>query len=152
MKKTVLDEINRLCSDKDYSQALALIRDVELSDCSSSVLLTKKAMCLQLVDDNGPLDEVERTFEAALNLDPRSVEALVEFGWFQLNVKDDAQRAESLFRRALDLQASTNTEIIIGIAKCRRDISPAQSPTVLVVELKRALFDERRLNESFVQQ
>ncbi len=104
-------------------------------------------MCLQVADDSGSIDEVERIFEAALNIDPRCVEAIVEFGWFQLNVNDDARTAESLFRRALEVQAATNTEIISGVFQCRQELSPTENPTSLVRDLKSLLVEDGKLEK-----
>jgi hypothetical protein len=44
--------------------------------------------------------EVEGVFKFALDLDPKSIQALIEYGWYKLNVLDDASGALELFRRA----------------------------------------------------
>ncbi len=142
-----LERIKKLCSEKRYAEALALITEMEASGFVTSQLLVTKAMCLQVTDDSGSLDEVERTFVAALNIDQRCVEALVEFGWFQLNVKDDARKAESLFRKALEAQAASNTEIISGVVRCRQEVSPTESSTSLVRELKGLLVEDSKLQD-----
>src|SRR5207253_1874230 len=100
-----------------YATALQLIQETERSEDVTAEILVRKAMCLQMLDDGSP-EEIEQTFEAALRLDPESVATLIEFGWFQLNVKDQPDCAESLFRRALELQVSVNTEIVTGLIKC----------------------------------
>jgi len=147
MMSMSLDWIRQLCLEKKYSEALSFINDMEASGGTTCQLLSIKAMCLQLVNDGGSLDEVERTFEAALQTDSRCVEALVEFGWFQLNVRDDARTAESLFRKALEIQAAVNTEIISGLIQCQREVSPTDVSMALLSELKRLLINEKKLQE-----
>ena len=145
------DDINQLCSEGKYSEALRRIKEGEQSGQVTAELLVKKAMCLQMLDDNGTLEEVEQTFETALQLDPKSIQALMEFGWFQLNVKDQPRCAETLFRRALELQVPVNTEIAAGLLKCLREVSPRLDSERLLRTLIDSLIDESKIEVGVTQ-
>jgi Flp pilus assembly protein TadD len=147
----ILDEIKHLCSEGRYAEAVQRIKEIERAGDVTAELLVQKAMCLQIVDDDGALDEVEQTFETALKLDPESVHALVEFGWFQLNVKDQPQCAKILFRKAFELQVSVNTEIVAGILKCNQEVSPQHDSDSLLTELMHSLIDESKIEDSVTQ-
>jgi hypothetical protein len=147
----IFDDIKQLCSERKYSEALQRIKEIERSGDVTAELLVQKAMCLQMADDNGTLEEVEQTFETALQLEPESVQALVECGWFQLNVKDQPQCAQVLFSKALELQVSVNTEIVAGLLKCYREVSPENHSERLLTELTHSLIDESKIADGVAQ-
>ena len=66
-------------------------------------------------------------------------------GIARLNVNDDARTAESLFRRALEVQTAINTEIVSGLVRCKQELSPAEDSTSLVRELKNTLVEDNKL-------
>jgi thioredoxin-like negative regulator of GroEL len=139
-------EVQRLCSEGRYSDAVRLIGDLESVGQISSGLLVQKAMCLQLLE-NGTLEETEEAFQAALAREPNSIEALVEYAWYSLNVKDDAAAADELFQKALRLQNRVNTEILTGLLKCRRELTPSVSPEEALAGIRPCLFEESKITE-----
>jgi tetratricopeptide (TPR) repeat protein len=146
MTTTDESEIRRLCSEGKYTDAVRLIEDLESVGPVSADLLVQKAMCLQLLED-GSLEETEDTFKAALAMKPDSVEALIEYAWYALNVKDDAAAADELFQRALRLQSRVNTEIMTGLLRCRRELTPSVSSEQALAGIRPCLYEESKVRE-----
>jgi thioredoxin-like negative regulator of GroEL len=146
MTTTDGSEIRRLCSEGRYTDAVRLIGDLESVGQVSAGLLVQKAMCMQLLEE-GSLEETEETFKTALALEPDSLEALIEYAWYNLNVKDDAAAADELFQRALRLQSRVNTEILTGLLKCRRELTPSVSPEHALAGIRPCLFEESKIRE-----
>src|SRR5438552_2787186 len=94
----------------DYAKALYLIERMEAHGLVHPDILVWKGRCLQLIDRNSyRLSDIENTFKQALILDAEYVPALVELGWFYLNVYDDAPRASELFGKAISVERETLT-------------------------------------------
>jgi hypothetical protein len=139
-------EVQKLCSEGKYTDAVRLIEDLESAGQVSADLLVQKAVCLQLLED-GSLEEAEGTFKMALALEPDSIEALIEYAWYNLNVKDDPAAADALFQRALRFQSRVNTEILTGLLKCRRELAPSVSTEQSLAGLRPCLFEESKIRE-----
>lgn len=144
----MLTRTSALMSAGEYRRALEAIGERVESGCVWPGLLVKRAICLQLLDEGDTLDEVAQAFEGALELDAECVEALVEYGWFQLNVMDRAEEASALFRRALGLQATLNTEIATGLLKCLQDNAPEASPEEFLGEIEESLIDRDKIQKA----
>jgi tetratricopeptide (TPR) repeat protein len=123
-----------LCDDERFDEALGVIEQARPSEGCCADLLVWKAKCLQL-GDHATLDEVEGTLRDAIACDEENVDAWGELGWFLLNVRDQAEKAQEAFVRALRIQAKANTEVLIGLVKCAKEINPNKSSD----ELKRSL-------------
>jgi hypothetical protein len=95
----------------------------------------------------GEFGDVEGVFKSALDLDPKSIQALIEYGWYKLNVLDDAQAALELFRRAQHLQVEINSDIATGLLKCMEETSPGVSRHAALSELVSALVDSKKVND-----
>jgi hypothetical protein len=98
MSLSVFESIKELSARGQYSQAQEKIEKAEAEGVSSAELLVWKSRTLQLAEDGGPLDDVEKTLLRAIALDETCVAAAVELGWFRLNVQNDAKRAIESFR------------------------------------------------------
>lgn len=148
MKTLSIELIRRLYADGKYSEILRYIEDLERAGCTSAELLVRKAMCLQLVEEpKGEFGEVEQIFKSALDLDPKSIQALIEYGWYKLNVLDDASAALELFRRAQQLQVEVNSEVATGLLKCMEETSPGLSRHDALSELVSSLVDSKKVND-----
>jgi tetratricopeptide (TPR) repeat protein len=112
-----------LAGQSEYSEALKVIEDAEALGEESVELLLMKARLLQLVDQDRTLEEVEAALDSAISIDPKSVDALLEMGWFKLNVLDDPQEAQKAFDSALRIQADVNTELVSGLTKCCMELN-----------------------------
>jgi tetratricopeptide (TPR) repeat protein len=143
-----IELIRRLYKEGKYSEILCYVDELLQKGYVTAELLVRKAMCLQLLDPPvGEFEEVERTFKAALDLDPKSTQALIEYGWYKLNVLDQASEALTLFRRALSLQAEMNTEVVTGILKCMEETSPGLPRQDSLSETVRSLVDLQKVND-----
>jgi hypothetical protein len=143
-----IELVRKLYEDGKYSDILKQIEGVENAGCISAELLVRKAMCLQLVEPpKGEFGVIEEVFKSALKLDPQSIQALIEYGWYKLNVLDDASAALDLFRRAQHLQVEMNSEIVTGLLKCLEETSPGISRNDVLHELVSSLVDSKKVTD-----
>jgi len=63
-----------------------------------------------------PLEESHKAFTDALLIDPESIDALLELGYYHLNVQDDPQSAKPFFERVVALLQARCVEAIQGTA------------------------------------
>jgi tetratricopeptide (TPR) repeat protein len=108
----------------DYIGAIRCVDAAAKDGCASPDLFVLKARALQLSDEPGPMAEIAACFDSALKLDPRNIQALLEYGWFELNVMDQAAFAEERFRQCLALLRQENTEATLGLLKCLEERGP----------------------------
>jgi len=148
MSVSIFGSIKELSATGRYSEALKKIEEAEAAGMLSASLLVWKAGILQLVEDRGSLDEVEKTLQHAIELDGTCVAAVLELGWFRLNVQNDAKRAFESFQSALKLQASTNTEVIAGLLKSVQELEPNSDFEETKIQAVRALVDDAKLAEA----
>jgi hypothetical protein len=148
MKTFNIELVRKLYADGRYPEVLKYIQELESSGYIFAELLVRKAMCLQLVElPIGEFVEVEGIFKSALDLDPKSIQALIEYGWYKLNVLDDASGAEELFRRAQHLQVDINSEIAMGLLKCMEVTSPHISRHTALSDLVSSLVDPKKVHD-----
>jgi lipopolysaccharide biosynthesis regulator YciM len=134
MMKKYLDEVKRLYRAERYDDALRAIETAEQSSSISPALLVWKSRCLQLTDNpKGELNEAQSSLERAINVDDEYLPALIDLGYFQLNVMDDAEAAVPLLRQALSISVDNITEVILGLAQC---ISETNSPNAALAFLQ----------------
>jgi tetratricopeptide (TPR) repeat protein len=148
MSISVFASIRELSAGGKYSEALEKIERAEAEGLLSAELLVWKSRILQLAEDDGSLDDVEKTLLRAIELDETCVAAVVELGWFRLNVQNDAKRAFESFQAALKLQVSVNTETLTGLLKCMQELEPNGSLEEAKLRAVRALVDETKLAEA----
>jgi tetratricopeptide (TPR) repeat protein len=95
--------------------------------------LVLKARCLQLhpVVNAGFLSDAKDALLKALELDPTHAPALIELGWFHLNVEGAAADAVSAFERAFTLAAPIASEALVGLSRSTEETqSKAAAKTV----------------------
>ena len=148
MSLSVFASIRELSAVGRYSEALEKIEKTEAEGMLSAELLVWKSRILQLAEDGGSLDDVEKTLLRAIELDESCAAAVLELGWFRLNVQNDAKRAFESFQAALKLQASANTEAITGLLKSVQELEPDGSLEEAKFRAVRALVDETKLTEA----
>jgi tetratricopeptide (TPR) repeat protein len=137
VKKELRSKLEQLCADEQIEEALTTIEHAQPDEGCRAELLVWKAKCLQL-SDNATLEEVEDTLRAALAHDEDHVSAWIELGYFLLNVRDQAGDAQKAFLRALAIQSKENTELVVGLAKCAKEIEPSRNHD----ELRRTLLSD----------
>ncbi|HUA84653.1 MAG TPA: hypothetical protein VMB85_12385 [Bryobacteraceae bacterium] len=135
-----LDQIRSYMSAHDFDAALRSIEELENESGDSPRLLVWKAGCLQL-SDRGTPEEVERMLLRAVELDEEYVPALVELGWFRLNVQDDAAGAKQAFDRARELLKKQIGETYRGALACAQELRSSQSLSAFQPEFERDLLE-----------
>jgi tetratricopeptide (TPR) repeat protein len=107
MRTEFHEEIRRKIADAGgTSPALLKEIDRELTQRPSASLWVLRGDALQLSDGGATaLDEAERSYREALDLDPNFGEAYEALGHFVFAVRDDAAASSAYFRRALELGA-----------------------------------------------
>ncbi|HEY0160216.1 MAG TPA: hypothetical protein VGF28_23220 [Thermoanaerobaculia bacterium] len=104
--------------------------------------LLLKARCLQLHESPEPrhLVEAEEVLKKILQSDSGYVPALVELGWFYLNVKERLPEASELFEKALTLAAAMAAEALVGLSRCTEESVSRDAALSLLKE--RAVVDQ----------
>jgi tetratricopeptide (TPR) repeat protein len=102
--RRIKTEISR--AERASDDVLAQIDD-ELERAPSAELWILRGDALQLSDDEDPegLEEAERSYREALELDPNSADAYESLGHFIYAVWDDARESLDYFRKAIELGA-----------------------------------------------
>jgi tetratricopeptide (TPR) repeat protein len=119
-----LEEIKTKYNAGQYEKALSLIEKTETKELLDPEILVWKGRCLQLVDHTSyELSDIENMFNQALDINPELASALLELGWFYLNVLDDAQKAIELFDRAIAVLRRQLTDAMIGKTKSLTETS-----------------------------
>jgi hypothetical protein len=138
--------VQDLTRENKNDAALQLIRGIEAEGNVSPELLVWKSRILQLVDQSSP-EEVEATLKNAIRLDPSYIEAYIELGWFRLNIQDSPTLAYDAFRHAFELQVPTNSEIVLGLLKCSKEMNLGQTASNLKNALLESLVDAKTIHE-----
>lgn len=146
MKQYWKDSVQELTRENKNDAALELIRRTETVENVSPERLVWKSRMLQLVDQSSP-EEVEATLKNAIRLDPSYAEAYIELGWFLLNVQDSPTLAYDAFRQAFELQVATNSEIVLGLLKCSKEVKLGQTASTLKDALLESLVDAKTIDE-----
>jgi tetratricopeptide (TPR) repeat protein len=148
MSTPILASIKELSAAGRYSEALKKIEETESKGMLSAELLVWRSRLLQLTEDGGSLDEVENTLQRAIELDETCIAAVLELGWFRLNVQNDAKRAFESFQAALKLQVAINTEAITGLLKSVQELEPNGNLEESKFRAVRELVNENKLAEA----
>lgn len=142
-----LSEMRRLFDSEQYEEAFRLAEKAEQSGIVNSALLVWKSRSSMLSENpTVSLDEVESWLQQAIELDDEYLPAVLELGYFYLNVMDDPRRAMPLFERARHLATENATETLIGLAEC---ISETDSPNAALelLEVENLVTDTSKLDE-----
>ncbi len=111
--------LRTLLRERRFDEALSIVESIAETDMTED-LWVLRGIAIQL--SNGtelPLTEAKRSFECAIRLNAKHVEAVIELAWFQFNVEDDPKGAARGFSKALDLIAAIRNDALSGIVKCQ---------------------------------
>ncbi len=102
--KRKLSVIRRVRKVGRYAEALEMVDQLLASWPGSACLHVMRAELIQLLPDKGgpTLSDAIDSLRAAVDLDDRSPEALLEQGHYQFAVEDDAKGAAKTFSKAVD--------------------------------------------------
>lgn len=142
----LFDKVCKLKNEKSYDASLnCLIESDEIVELSPQ-LLVEKGRLIQLSSEEINLDlhDAIDCFKKALLIDKGYAPALIELGYFYLNVEDDAKQAKSLFLAAMKKVAAGNgryIEAFQGYLDCILEIDGPQK----AIE---ALEEDKQLDKS----
>jgi tetratricopeptide (TPR) repeat protein len=143
-----MDElVRRAVEDEQFDVAVDMLRAIELRRTLSPQELVLKARCLQLhpVTDGRLLTEAENALRTVLNADAEYVPALMELGWFHLNVENNAAEALGAFERAFKLADSAAAEALVGMSRSTEELRSRTAAVAMIEEhsvLRSDLLDE----------
>jgi tetratricopeptide (TPR) repeat protein len=117
----------RLYEQHHYAQALKWTRRLLVTYPGAVPLLVVTGMALQQLDDRAarkgkPLLEARQALQLATELDPRSVDALIELGFFFYSMHGNSRRALDLFVKTIRLGSENLLQAHIGRIKCLLDL------------------------------
>lgn len=92
-------------------------------------VLIIKGACIQLGSETSPykLEDAEAAYKKALEIDPESLEALIEAGYYYFVMDNRADIAKPYFEKVISIARTRLTEAIIGIAECISETSPKKA-------------------------
>lgn len=101
-----IKEIEDLSMKKDYETALILLESLLSEYPFVTQMLIKKGELIQLLPETselGELSDAQKALELAVEIDPKSVEAILELAYFHSAVLDQEKEAEKLFDRTIQI-------------------------------------------------
>lgn len=101
-----IKEIEDLSTKEDYETALILLESLLSEYPFVTQMLIKKAELIQLLPETselGELSDAQKALELAVEIDPKSVEAILELAYFHSAVLDQEKEAEKLFDRTIQI-------------------------------------------------
>jgi tetratricopeptide (TPR) repeat protein len=140
--EALFDRLQKRLRCGDVKSALLEIEALERTANLTPRLLVLKAMCLQLSEEDGPLEEVEIALRAALSMDDEYIDAHLELGWFLYAVQDQTSEGKKHFDEALHLLRKLNSEAIRGLLACAEELTPEESQVELRAKLGNLLLTE----------
>jgi tetratricopeptide (TPR) repeat protein len=99
-----MEEIDNLLREGNYEAAFVLLERLLSEYPFVTRLLIKKGELIQLLPEAselGELSDAQKTLELAVEIDPQSVEAILELAYFYSAVLDREKESEKLFDRAI---------------------------------------------------
>ncbi len=103
-----------------YDEALFEFMKVEKETPPTATELVHKGRAIYRSSDETPfeLEDVEKTYKKAIELDENCFAAYISLGYFYLNVMDDAQTAKPYFEGVFDMLHALLEDAVIGDARC----------------------------------
>lgn len=103
---------------RQFGEALAVIADAEAGGKACPELILLKGACIQLAEETDfPVEYALRAYDELLKRQPRNSRALLEKGFFLLNVLDNAASAKACFLEAAQLCAEPLELALSGLGQ-----------------------------------
>jgi tetratricopeptide (TPR) repeat protein len=112
-----MKEIENLSMQGDYEAALALLNTFLSEYPFVTRMLIKKGELIQLLPEAselGELSDAQEALELAVEIEPKSVEAILELAHFYSAVLDQEKESEKLFNQAIQLCFEFLEEAYLG--------------------------------------
>jgi hypothetical protein len=145
----VLDvRLERAIKTERFDAAVEALEAIESERGLCPHELVLKARCLQLhpVARAEFLSDAKKALLTALELDPSYSPALIELGWFHVNVEGAAADALSVFAKAFSLAAPIAAEALVGLSRSTKE-TQSNAAAKAVFERLRLLDGELLLEE-----
>lgn len=143
----LLEKIHILYKSGKYDEAVTILEEIEKQGMLNPAILVKKGNCVLLGSgERYSLSDVEKMYKKALSIDNKYVEALIELGYFYLNVMDDAKHAKPYFQNAIDCLRDSMTESIIGMSKCISEIDSDEKALQFLNDVLSVTIDSAKIN------
>ena len=95
----------------------------------SPQLLVLRGRCIQLANGTAlPLEEAKKSFQTALEMDERCIDAWIELGHYVRCVEDRAEETAGIFRKAAQILSGCNGEIAEGLRLCLEECGEEAEP------------------------
>lgn len=120
--RAALDNLDALRRNGDHDEALRLANELLTQMPLSGELLVRVGLLLQLVRDEGSLDEIEEKLGSAVVCAPSNVDASIELGHFLYAVRDKSNEALPYFESAREKAETLLKEALIGAIKCYAEL------------------------------
>ena len=147
--KEILYKIAKLDKADDYDGVLKEIKKLEQNSLLPLNILVLKGTCIRLSDNQDiySLEDAEKSYKKALAIDPDYVEALIELGYFYLDVMDDAKKAFPYFEDAIRVIKGQVNEAFIGHAFCMSELESPDKAINLIQNLQISI-DKEKVEDS----
>ena len=122
--KRKLSAIRRARKARHYAEALEMVDQLLTNWPGSACLHVMRAELIQLLPDESgpPLSEALDSLRAAVDMDDRSPEALLEQGHYQFAVEDDTKAAAKTFSKAVDRSKRLLIGALLGHAAALEEL------------------------------
>ena len=132
-----LKEIRILCQKEKFEQALKKIERVESEyQLIEPEYYVYKSICIQLTKNkNYSLPDAEKCLKRALSIDENHINTIIELGWYNLNVKNNAQKGLDYFERALKLIGEHNLSIAVGLIQSSMELNKKYNIENIITQL-----------------
>src|SRR5437016_1306655 len=139
--------LNALVADQKFDEAIGVLLREEEARALSPSELVQKGIWIQLGSETmaHTLDEAERSFQTALEIDENYVPALIELAFFKYSVQDNATAALPFFERAIEESLSQLREAVEGKAKCLAEITSTDAAQSFIREISTHCLDVKTL-------
>lgn len=113
-------EMRRLQQAGDSDGLLEFFRGLEQNANLTPEELVVRGRCILLGPEDNPytLEDAERSYLQALEVDPTYIPAILELGFYYYTVEDDARKALPYFERVLALTRGHFTQAARGRSGC----------------------------------
>ena len=121
--KRGLDRVRVLYEKRRYAEVVKMARLYSSRYPGVVPLLVLKAMAIQQLDEKAAgrlatLDEAQDALSLVVELDPQSVDARNELGFYLYAMQNDAHRALDVFVRSIGIGTEQLREAYVGRVKC----------------------------------
>lgn len=129
------------------AEALEILSELEESGILHPKIHVLRYFCLFTQENDLGLDEMEAQLRKAIDIDEDYLPALVELGYFKLNVLDQPIEAVDLFKRANSVGKRLLNEGILGEARCLAEIASPEAARQLLAYYKATFLSESELEQ-----